>query len=470
MADFLDKDAVEIAALIAGGQLSARELMQATLDRIGQVNPQVNAIVSLRDADAVLAEADAADRGPRKGALHGLPVAIKDLADVRGLPTSMGSPAFAGQVAQADDLMVARMRAAGAIIIGKTNTPEFGLGSHTFNPVFGPTRNPYDLSRSSGGSSGGAAVALATGMLSIADGSDMMGSLRNPAGWANVYGFRPSWGRVPADPEGDMFLHQLSTSGPMARSVRDIALLLDVQSGPDPRLPLAMAAEMLSPRLEADVRGRRIGWLGDWGGALPMEAGVMDTCRAAMSVFADLGCVVEDVAPPFDADLMWESWITLRSWAVAAGLGPLADQPATRDALKPEALWEIERGRALTGMAVQRASEIRSDWFRAAAAQFARCDAMVLPTAQVWPFPVEWRWPQAVARVQMDTYHRWMQVVVPVSLIGLPCLAVPAGFGVAGLPMGLQLFGPRGGDAALLQLGQAWHRAASWVRQRPEVA
>ena len=470
MTELLDRDAVEIAALIAGGHLSARELMQATLERIAQVNPQVNAIVSLRDAEDLLAEADAADRGPRKGALHGLPVAIKDLADVRGLPTSMGSPAFAGQIAQADDLMVARMRAAGAIIIGKTNTPEFGLGSHTFNPVFGPTRNPYDLSRSAGGSSGGAAVALATGMLCIADGSDMMGSLRNPAGWANVYGFRPSWGRVPADPEGDMFLHQLSTSGPMARSVRDIALLLDVQSGPDPRLPLAMAAERFSDRLDADMRGRRIGWLGDWGGALPMEPGVMETCHAAMAGFADLGCVVEDVAPPFDAELTWESWIALRSWAVAAGLGPLADQPTTRDALKPEALWEIERGRSLSAMAVQRASEIRSDWFRAAAGLFARFDALVLPTAQVWPFPVEWRWPQEVAGVQMDTYHRWMQVVVPVSLIGLPCLAVPAGFGEAGLPMGLQVFGRRGNDAGILQLGQAWQRTAIGTDDRPKVA
>ena len=470
MSELLDKDAVEIAALIAGGQLSARELMQATLDRIGHVNPQVNAIVSLRDADELLAESDAADAGPHRGPLHGLPIAIKDLADARGLPTTQGSPAFAGQIAAADDLMVARMRAAGAIIIGKTNTPEFGLGSHTFNPVFGPTRNPYDLSRSAGGSSGGAAVALATRMLCLADGSDMMGSLRNPAGWANVYGFRPSWGRVPADPEGDMFLHQLSTSGPMARSVRDIAMLLDVQSGPDPRLPLALPAERFAHRIDADVRGRRIAWLGDWGGAFPMEPGVLDTCRAALAVFADMGCVVEEVAAPFDAELMWESWITLRSWAVAAGLGALADNPETRDALKPEALWEIERGRALSGAAVQRASEVRSDWFRAAARLFEACDAFVLPTAQVWPFPVEWRWPQAVAGVQMDTYHRWMQVVVPVSLIGLPCLAVPAGFGAQGLPMGLQIAGRRGDDAGVLQLGQAWHQAAPWIGVAPRLA
>jgi amidase len=467
MPELLDKDAHEVSALIAAGLLSAEALMQATLDRVGAVNPAVNAIVSLRPAADLLAEARAADAVPARGALHGLPVAVKDLSDVAGLPTSMGSPALAGKVAVADDLIVARMRAAGAIVIGKTNTPEFGMGSHTFNPVFGATRNPYDLTRSAGGSSGGAAAALATGMVAISDGSDMMGSLRNPAGWNNVYGFRPGWGRVPSDPVGDSFLHQLTTAGPMARSPADIAVLLDVLSGPDPRQPHGIPHEMFAGRLDAPLGGRRIGWLGDWGGALPFEDGVLALCETALAGFEAMGCTVEPVAPPFSRDAIWEAWITLRSWSVAADLGALYDDPVIRDTLKPEAIWEIERGLALSAMQVHRASVIRSQWFTGAAHLFDHYDALALPTAQCWPFPVDWRWPDKIAGVAMDTYHRWMEVVVPCSLIGLPCLAVPAGFGAGGLPMGLQLIGRRGDDLELLQLGQGWHRCTDWPNRKP---
>ena len=233
----LDGTAKDILGALRRREVSAAELMAATLDRIEAVNPAVNAIVSLRDRDALMAEARAADAAGPGGALHGLPMAVKDLANVAGLPTTRGSPLFADEIAARDDLMVARMRAAGAILLGKTNVPEFGLGSHTFNPVFGATRNPYDTGRSAGGSSGGAAVALAARMVALADGSDMMGSLRNPAAWCNVCGFRPSWGLVPSEPEGDTFLHQLATLGPMARTPDDIGLLLSVQAGPDPRQP-----------------------------------------------------------------------------------------------------------------------------------------------------------------------------------------------------------------------------------------
>ena len=450
--------ALALSAQLARREVSAVELMQSTLTRIAAINPQVNAIVSLRHPGVLLAEAAAADQAPRKGWLHGIPMAIKDLADVAGLPTTQGSPAFAGSVAASDDLMVQRLRAAGAIIIGKTNTPEFGLGSHTFNPVFGPTRNAFDPTRSAGGSSGGAAVALATGMLCVADGSDMMGSLRNPAGWNNVYGFRPTWGRVPGEPEGDAFLHQLSTNGPMARNPADIAALLDTMAGPDPRQPLALPYEAMLPQIDANVSGRRIGWLGDWGGAYPMEAGILDTCATALDRFGALGCSVTAINPPFPAELLWHSWTTLRSWAVAGSLGPLLDQGL---ALKPEALWEIEQGRSLTATAIHQASLIRSDWFRCTAELFKNYDALILPSAQVWPFPIDWRWPQTIAGQTMDTYHRWMEVVVPVSLIGLPCLCVPAGFGANKLPIGLQLIAARGADAGVLQLGQAWHRASA---------
>jgi amidase len=275
------------AAAIAAGEVSAEDVMQATLARIGQVNPGVNAVVSLRDEGVLLAEAKAAENRPPEGPLHGLPIAIKDLADARGLPTSQGSPAFAGQMAARDSLHVARLRAAGAIVVGKTNTPEFGLGSHTYNPVYGVTCNPYDRARSCGGSSGGAAVALATGMLSIADGSDMMGSLRNPAGWCNVYGMRPTWGVVPGTPEGESFLHPISTNGPMARSPADLALMLGVMGGREVLQPYGRDLPDLT--LEGGAKGARIAWLGDWGGDFPYEEGIAPLCEAALAVLAEQG-------------------------------------------------------------------------------------------------------------------------------------------------------------------------------------
>ncbi len=456
--------AEDLLGELAAGRLSAAELMRATLDRIGAVNGQVSAIVALRDEDALMAEAQAADAAPDRGPLHGLPMAVKDLVNVAGVRSTQGSPIFRDHVPQSDDLIAARLRAAGAILIGKTNTPEFGLGSHTFNPVYGATCNPYDPARSCGGSSGGAAVALATGMLALADGSDMMGSLRNPAAWNNVYGFRPSWGRVPSEPMGDSYLHQLSTLGPMARSPGDIGILLDVISGPDPRMPLSVDSARVAPVRPADLAGLRIGWLGDWGGAFPCEPGILDICQEALAIFAGRGARVEPVAPPFDAERIWDSWITLRSWSVAAGLEALMDRKAV---LKDSAQWELDRGLALSAMQVHHASVLRSDWFRRAARVFEDFDALVLPAAQVWPFAIEKPYPTAIAGHQMDTYHRWMQVVTPVSLLGLPCLAMPAGFGPEGLPMGLQLFGPRGSDARLLSMGAAYHAETDWPRKRP---
>ena len=460
-------DARAQSSALEKGDISAVELMEATLKRIADVNPQVNAIVSLAGGDQLIAEAREADNVPRKGWLHGMPIAIKDLANAAGFPTSRGSPLFAGQVAEADDLMVARLRAAGAIVIGKTNTPEFGLGSHTFNPVHGATTNPYDPTRSAGGSSGGAAAALATGMLSVADGSDMMGSLRNPAGWNNVYGMRPTWGTVPADPVGDMFLHQLATTGPMARSPADLAALLDVMTGIDPRQPLSTASPLTYPQIAQIPKSLSIGWLGDWGGAFPLEDGIGDISLAAVAQLTELGHRCDALNAPFDADAMWQSWIDLRSFAVAGGLQADYADEARRPFLKPAALWEIERGLKMTAVEVQRASAIRSDWFRCATDLFGTHDVLVLPSAQVWPFDVEWTHPESIAGHTMDTYHRWMQVVVPAGLIGLPVVNVPVGFGADGLPAGIQLIGPRGSDGLLLQLAQQWHSATNWPRQRP---
>ncbi|MDA7966969.1 amidase [Ruegeria sp.] len=462
--DLTRRSAQTLLADLSSGRVSAAEVMAATLERIAAVNGQVNAIVALRDGDDLMAEARRADAGPPRGPLHGLPIAVKDLVNVAGIVSTQGSPLFRDHVPAADDLLAARLRAAGAILIGKTNTPEFGLGSHTFNPVYGATRNPYDPGQTCGGSSGGAAVSLATGMLALADGSDMMGSLRNPAAWNNVYGFRPGWGRVPSEPAGDGYLHQLSTLGPMARSPEDIGLLLDVMAGPDPRQPLAVPYQEVSPVQAADLKGVRIGWLADWGGAFPMEAGILDQCQQALSVFADLGAEIETVPPPFEAERIWDSWITLRSWSVATGLQPLADRKA---ALKDSAQWELARGLALSAMEVHHASVARSDWFRRAAALFQDYDALILPAAQVWPFEVELPYPTEIAGAAMDTYHRWMQVMTPVSLLGLPCLSMPAGFGMNGLPMGVQVFGPRDADAQVLSIGAAYHAATGWPQKRP---
>ncbi len=462
--DLSQTTAIDLLNAIAAGRLSAVEVMQATLDRIATVNGSANAIVALRDPDDLLAEARALDAGSSRGPLHGLPIAVKDLVNVAGIVSSQGSPIFKDHVPQKDDLIAARMRAAGAVLIGKTNVPEFGLGSHTFNPVYGATRNPYDATRTCGGSSGGAAVALATGMVALADGSDMMGSLRNPAAWNNVYGFRPSWGRVPSEPAGDGYLHQLSTLGPMARTPEDLGLLLDVISGPDPRQPYGGASPSASPVQACDMRGLRIGWLDDWGRVYPFQHGIRELCRSALDVFSQLGAKVDPVAPPFAAERIWDSWATLRAWGVAASLAPLAEQ---RAALKDTAQWELDRGQALTAMQVHEASVTRSEWFRCAAELFQDYDALILPSAQVWPFQIETPYPTDIAGTEMDTYHRWMEVMVPVSLIGLPCLSVPVGFGTEGLPMGMQVFGPRGSDARILSIGAAYHAATRWPQKRP---
>jgi len=329
------------------------------------------------------------------------------------------------------------------------------------------TRNAYHHGVSAGGSSGGAAVALACRMVALADGSDMMGSLRNPAGWNNVYGLRPSWGRVTDAAEGETFLHPLATNGPMARCPRDLAALLEVQSAPETKRPFTLPKTPFLSRIDADVRGRRIAWLGDWGGAYPMETGVLDTCEIALGAFDGLGVQVDYLEAPFSASQLWQAWLDLRAFANASRLGPLYENPKTRAHLKETAIWEIETGQHLSLDAVQRASLVRSQWYATAATLFETFDALVLPSAQVWPFPIEVEYPTHIAGQAMDTYHRWMEVVVPASIAGLPAISIPAGFGANGLPMGLQLIARHGDDLGLLQLAQAWHCATDWATHLP---
>jgi amidase len=464
-----DLSAHALSAAIHARQVSCRDVMQAYLARIAVVNPIYNAIVSLQDADALLRQADAYDAllaaGVSRGWLHGLPIAIKDIAATAGIRTTLGSPLLRDAVPREDALMVARMKGAGCIVIGKTNTPEFGLGSHTFNPVFGVTRNAYDDSKSAGGSSGGAAVALATHMLPVADGSDFMGSLRNPAGWNNVFGFRPSQGRVPMWPVPDVWLSQLGTEGPMGRTVKDVAWLLDVQAGFDARVPLSIAGR---ERFDRDLGGLdakrvRIGWLGDLGGYLATEPGVIATCERGLRRFENMGCGVEPSALGVAPEAVWQTWLTWRRWLVAARIAPYLRVPGNRQHIKPEALWEHAQGEALSGVQVLNAGVQRSAFYQHLLGLFERFDVLALPSAQVWPFDAALRWPSQIDGRDMDTYHRWMEVTIYATLAGLPCISVPAGFGAAGLPMGLQLIGRPQADFALLQVAQAYEQAAQEV-------
>jgi amidase len=464
--DLTALSASDLSAMIAQREVSSSAVMSAYLDRIEAVNPQVNAITSLRARADLLAEAAAADATPRKGWLHGMPFAVKDLLAVKGLPFTQGSPIHAARVAEADSLIVARIRQAGAIVIGKTNTPEWGHGSHSFNPVFGVTRNPYDPSRSAGGSSGGAAAGLAARLLPVADGSDMMGSLRNPAAFCNVYGFRPTWGLVP-DIGQNGFLDTLSTEGPMARSVLDLALLLETMAGPDAATPFGRPSEPFAIRLGSPPHAPRIGWLGDWGGAYETEPGILELCESALAALGPLNPQVDRLDAPFPAADLWKAWTTLRAMLNAGGKRAYSENPAQRALLKPETLWEIEQGLSLTASDIYTASVIRAQWYARAASLFDTYDFLAMPAAQVWPFPADWRWPQSINGRAMDTYHRWMEIVVPVSLIGLPSLCLPAGFGPNGLPMGVQIFGPTGSDASLLALGHAYHLATDWPGKAP---
>jgi amidase len=401
--------------------------------------------------------------------MHGFPHAVKDLSAAKGIPTTMGSPLLADTVTPYDAIIVERVKKAGAIIIGKTNTPEFGLGSHTYNPVFGTTYNAYNPGLCAGGSSGGAAVALATRMLPVADGSDMMGSLRNPAAYNNVIGFRPSFGRVPFGPTPEIFLQQLGYEGPMGRTVGDTAMLLSTLAGFDDRFPLSIPEDPLqfAGNLHADMRGRKIAWLADFNGYLPMEPGILEMCRSALKHFEDIGSVVESAAVDYPMEKLWQTWLTLRHWLYAGIAGPLYAPIENRIKIKPEAIWEIEGGLDLKAADVFRASIDRSEWYQTVAKLFTKYDFLVLPSAQVFPFDAGIHWPKTVAGRMMDTYHRWMEVTVPGTLAGCPVINVPVGFNAQGVPMGMQIMGPATRDLSVLQLADAYEQAAGWTKRFP---
>lgn len=465
--------AVDLMMAIRSRSVSCVEVFDAYWAHIAQLNPQFNALVSLQDVDQLRAAADQRDHdlavGHYWGSLHGMPQAPKDLLPVNGMLTSKGSPLFKTSQTSQDALAFERMRRAGAVFIGRSNTPEFGLGGHTYNPVYGTTRNALDVNLSAGGSSGGAACAVALHMLPVADGSDMMGSLRTPAAFNNVFGLRPSVGCVPHGPGDEVFLQQFSVTGPMARNVPDLALLLSVQAGYERQLPLSQSAHATpdySALLDIDAKGLRIGWLGDMGGYLPFEPGVLELCEQALSHFDTLGCQLQAIdVHDFPLDHLWTAWLNLRSFQVAGNLTALYNHPAKRTQLKPEAIWEIERGRSLTAMDVYDASVVRSAWYQKLMRLFEDHEFLVLPGAQVFAFDASIDWPKSVGGRNMDTYHQWMEVVVPGTMASLPTLCVPAGFGPKGQAMGLQIMARPHQEVSLLQIGHQFDRVCGASRQ-----
>jgi len=468
MPDICYLSALEMARLTSTGKLSAREVLEAHWKQIDRVNPKVNAMVtqvreramdSARRADELQAQ-----KKPL-GPLHGLPIAHKDLVETAGIRTTFGSPLFKDYVPKDDDLIVQRIRRAGAITIGKTNTPEFGAGSQTFNPVFGVTRNPYDATKTCGGSSGGAAVSLACGMMPIADGSDMGGSLRNPAAFCNVVGFRPSPGRVP-DPKGAFAWSTLATSGPMARSVADVALLLSAIAGPDPRAPLSLpdTGDVFARDLGRNFHGARVAWFDSLGG-VPFDPRVRAVVDAQRKVFESLGCIVEQAEPDFTgADF---SFKTIRAWYSAAGHAELF--ATHRDAFKDTLRHEIEQGQALTGSDLARAEGLHGQLWRRFQTFLEKYEYFVLPTTQVPPFDVDQPYPTQINGVAMGSYIDWMKACWYISIVANPAISVPAGFTPEGLPVGLQIVGRYNQDFSVLQLAHAFEEATLIGRRRPPI-
>jgi amidase len=461
--------AVEMAQLIRSKKLSAREAMAAHLKQIDRVNPKVNAIVTLVAEMAIEAAAKADEmqaRGEKLGPLHGLPVAHKDLIETRGIRTTFGSPLFRDNVPTEDSIVVERMRRAGAIIVGKTNTPEFGAGSQTFNTVFGATRNPYDLSKTCGGSSGGAAVVLACGMVPVATGSDAGGSLRNPAAFCNIVGFRPSIGRVP-NPKAGFGWSTLSTNGCLGRSVADLALSLSTIAGPDPNTPLAInePGEVLARPLDRGFKGVRVAWFKDLGG-VPFDPRVRAVVDAHRATFESLGCVVEQAEPDFSPAEI--SFRTLRAWTDGANYGKMLQEHP--DAFKDTLKDEIQRGMNFSGQDIARAEVAHTLMWRRFQGFLEKYDYFVLPTTQLPPFDVNTPYPTEIAGVHFENYIDWMKACWYISATGNPAASVPAGFTAEGLPVGLQIVGRDKQDFSVLQMAHGFEQATGFGKRHPAIA
>jgi len=460
--------AVDMAKLIREKKVSAREVMQAHLKQISRVNSKVNAIVTLVAEEQLLAQAAAADeslaKGKLLGPLHGMPVGVKDLHETAGIRTTYGSPLHRDFVPDFDCRVVQREKAAGAIVIGKTNVPEFGLGSQTFNPVFGPTHNPYDVTKTCGGSTGGGAVALACGMVPLADGSDMGGSLRNPPNFCNVVGIRPSPGRVPNVPS-HLGWFTLSVPGPVARNVTDCAFFLSVLAGYDHHSPISIdqSGEQFARPLERNFKGVRVAMFKDMG--LPWDPEVRSAVKARAKVFESLGCIVEEAEPDFDGAN--EAFLAWRHWSTEMAFGDLI---ATRgDELNEYIHWHVEEGRKLTGPHLSRVEAKRSALFQRLAAFMDRYEFFLAPVNQVLPFDVNTRYPTEISGVKMENYIAWMKSAYYISAAGNPAMSVPCAFSQDGLPIGIQIVGRHHDDWGVLQLGYAFEQETNVGRRRPGV-
>lgn len=461
--------ATELAGLLRRRQISARELMDAHLDRIERLNPAINALVTL-DHEGARAAASAADAalaaGEDVGPLHGLPVAHKDTHVTGGMLTTWGSPLHSRTVPEHDELVVARLRAAGAIRLGKTNVPEFAAGSHTFNTLFGATRNPYQLGLSAGGSSGGAAAALAAGLVPLAEGGDMGGSLRNPAAFCNVVGLRPTPGRVPTWPVA-MGWTQLQVQGPMGRTVGDVALQLSAIAGPDSRVPFALpdpGAGFGAPA-SAPLNGLRVAWAPDLGGRIPVDPSISAVLKDTVGLLEAMGARVDEACPDLtDADQVFN---VLRAWLFEASLGDLVRRsPAD---VKETIRWNVQLGAGLSGADVARAEAMRTRLYERVVAFFQDHDVLLAPTTQVLPFPVELEYPTEVAGVPQDDYLGWMRSCTLITPTGCPALSVPGGFTPDGLPVGLQIVGPPGADRRVLEVGRAVEHVTGLGERRPVI-
>lgn len=459
----------EMASQIRKKKLSAREVMQAHLAQIKRVNPKVSAVVTLVDEDKLMAQALAADealvKGNYLGPLHGLPLGVKDLHETAGIRTTYGSPLHRDFVPDFDCRVVQREKSAGAIVIGKTNVPEFGLGSQTFNPVFGPTHNPYDLTKTCGGSTGGGCVALACGMVPLADGSDMGGSLRNPPNFCNVVGIRPSPGRVSNVPTKLAWL-TLSTPGPVARNVADCAFLLSIQAGYDHHSPISIEqpGTQFAQPLGRDFKGVRVAMFKDLG--LPWEAEVKTAVLAQRKVFESLGCIVEEAEPDLtDANECFNAW---RHWSTEFSFGDLI---ATHGGQLNEYIhWHVQEGRKLTGPYLSRVEAKRSALFQRMTAFQNKYEFFILPVNQVLPFDVNVHYPTEIAGVKMESYIAWMKSAYYISAVGNPAMSVPCAFSSGGLPIGIQIVGRHHDDWGVLQMGYAFEQATQVGEHRPAIA
>ncbi len=458
--NIVDMDALSLSRAIQDKQVSCLETMDAYLAHIHRYNPVYNAIISMVEDDTLRMRALAADEalasGDNKGWMHGMPFAVKELQAVAGMRFTSGSLMFEDRVADRDSALASKLRAAGVVFIGKTNVPEFGLGSQSYNPVFGATGSAWNPALTSGGSSGGAASGLGTHMLPVADGSDMMGSLRNPGAFNNVIGFRPS---VNIMSGADSEPRALSTSGPMGRNTQDTIALLNT-----------IAATRLGREFNPlDLNGVKLAWFGNLGGYLSMEPGITELCESSLQSVSQAGASVDSTLPLFNLHDLWECWTTLRHSGRGRSSRRYYDNPETRPLLKPELVYEVEDSFSITAGDVSNANRIRQAWYRELDRLFDQYDFLVLPTAQVFPYDKNQHWPMEINGRMMDTYHRWMEVVILGSLGGIPVVNVPVGFDAQGRPMGMQIMGRFGEDRKVLEFALAYEQITDHLQQRPQL-